>query len=74
MEIKMRHYIETIDMFEKQFIIKTESKLANKYPIKPTFYINNKIFKSQIDFFLHKRAEKNIKYTVSINQHFEKLV
>ncbi|CAC5420034.1 unnamed protein product [Mytilus coruscus] len=54
------------DMFLKQFIINNELELENKYPIKPTFYNHNKISKSQIDYFLHKRAVKNIQYTVSI--------
>ncbi|CAC5416987.1 unnamed protein product [Mytilus coruscus] len=55
------------EMFLKQFIISNELELANKYPIKPTFYNHNKISKSQIDYFLYKRAEKKIRYTVSIS-------
>ncbi|VDI15595.1 Hypothetical predicted protein [Mytilus galloprovincialis] len=55
------------DMILNQFLINNELEMVNNYPIKPTFYNQNKISKSQIDYFLHKRAEKNIRYTISIS-------
>lgn len=55
------------DMILKQFLTNNELEMVHNYPIKPTFYNHNKISKSQIDYFLHKKAEKNIRYTVSIS-------
>ncbi|CAG2257430.1 unnamed protein product [Mytilus edulis] len=49
------------DMILKQFLINNELEMVHNYPIKPTFYNHNKISKSQIGYFLHKRAEKNIR-------------
>ena len=41
-------------------------ELIEEYPIKNTFYSHNNIATSQIDYFMHKVAERSMQYKVTI--------